>query len=161
MVPEAQANLRDEAIRRGIAGERLIFAPSEPMPQYLARFRLADLYLDTYPFGSHTTVNDALFAGLPVLTVAGRSMAARASASQVEAAGMPETIASSLEDYQTIALGLARSRARLDELTERLRSHGRTSPLFDMEGYARRFEEALLRIAGDGDADERRHSFPK
>jgi protein O-GlcNAc transferase len=147
MRPEAETNLRDEAARRGIARERLVFAPSEPLPQYLARYRLADLYLDTYPFGSHTTVNDALFAGLPVLTLTGRSMAARASASQVSAAGLPELIASSLQDYESIALALARDRGRLADLTARLRSQGRTSALFDMTLYARRFEEALLRIA--------------
>lgn len=150
MRPEAQSNLRREAAKRGIAGERLIFAPSEPLPQYLARYGLADLYLDTYPFGSHTTVNDALFAGLPVLTLAGRSMAARASASQVRAAGLPELIAGTMQEYESIALGLARNRVRLDELTARLRSEGPTSSLFDMTSYARRFEDALLRIAADG-----------
>jgi protein O-GlcNAc transferase len=148
MHPEAEANLRGEAERRGIASERLIFAPSEPLPQYLARYALADLYLDTYPFGSHTTVNDALFAGLPVLTLAGRSMAARASASQLMAAGLPEMVASSQEDYESIALGLARDRPRLRDLTGRLRSQGRASALFDMASYARRFEDALLGIAG-------------
>ena len=147
---EAQANLRNEATRRGIASERLVFAPSEPMPQYLARYRLADLYLDTYPFGSHTTVNDALFAGLPVLTLAGRSMAARASASEVRAAGLSELISSSHQDYASIALALVRDRARLADLTARLRGQGRTSALFDMTLYARRFEDAVLRIAGAG-----------
>jgi protein O-GlcNAc transferase len=155
MRPEAQANLRNEAVRRGIAGERLIFASREPVPEYLARYRLADLYLDTYPFGSHTTVNDALFAGLPVLTLAGRSMAARASASQVRAAGLPEMIASSHQDYESIALALVRDRERLQDLTVRLRSRGRTSALFDMTSYARRFEDAVLHIAGDGGIDGR------
>ena len=156
MHPEAQSNLRDEASRRGIASERLIFAPHEPMPRYLARYPLADLYLDTYPFGSHTTVNDALFACLPVLTIAGRSMAARASASQLRAAGLAEMIASSHEDYESIALALVRNRARLDDLTARLRSQRQTSALFDMDSYTRRFEDALLRIARNGDIDGRR-----
>jgi predicted O-linked N-acetylglucosamine transferase (SPINDLY family) len=156
MRPEAQSNLRNEAGRRGIASERLIFAPREPMPPYLARYRLADLYLDTYPFGSHTTVNDALFAGLPVLTIAGRSMAARASASQLRAVGLPEMVASSHEDYESIALALVRDRSRLEDLTARLRSQGRTSALFDMTSYTRRFEDAVLRIACGGDTGGRR-----
>jgi len=156
MRPEAQSNLRNEAMQRGIASERLIFAPSEPMPQYLARYRLADLYLDTYPFGSHTTVNDALFAGLPVLTLVGRSMAARASASQLRAAGFPEMIASSHEDYESIALALVRNRARLEDLTARLRSQGQTSALFDMNSYTGRFEETVLRIARSADSVGRR-----
>jgi predicted O-linked N-acetylglucosamine transferase (SPINDLY family) len=148
MRPEAEANLRREAKARGIGDERMVFAPSEPLPQYLARFTLADLYLDTFPFGSHTTVNDALFAGLPVLTVAGRSMAARASASECMAAGLPELIADSHRDYESIALALARERERLQALTSQLRSRRQGSVLFDMDSYARRFESALQEIAG-------------
>ncbi len=153
MRPEAEANLRKEARQRGIIEDRLIFAPHEPLPQYLARYALADLYLDTFPFGSHTTVNDALFAGLPVLTLAGRSMAARASASQVRAGDLPELIANSHGDYESIALGLARERARLRTLTLRLRNQGHASALFDMDSYAKRFQDALLEIA-------RHHSTP-
>ena len=149
MGPLAEENLRREAHRRGVEGARLQFAPREPAERYLARFRLADLYLDTHPFGSHTTVNDALFAGLPVLTLAGRSMAARASSSQLRAAGLPELIADSHDNYAAVALELARDRAQLGALTTRLRSEGRSSPLFDIESYARRFEEMLAGIARD------------
>jgi protein O-GlcNAc transferase len=146
MREEAEANLRAEATRLDIAPQRLVFAPREPAAQYLARFRLADLYLDTYPFGSHTTVNDALFAGLPVVTLAGRSMASRASASQLRAVGLPELVANSHEEYAAIALGLARDRDKLGALATRLREDGHTSPLFDMQAYARRFEVAIERM---------------
>ena len=146
MPPLAAANLRAEADRFGVAPERLLFAPRESQPEYLARYRLADLYLDSYPFGSHTTVNDALFAGLPVLALAGRSMAARASASQVRAAGLPELVANSHEEYGSIALALARDRPRLAALTARLRSEGASAPLFDMQRYAREFQDGLIRI---------------
>ena len=139
-----KANLHKEASRREIDPARLIFSPGEPLPRYLARFALADLYLDTFPFGSHTTVNDSLYAGLPVITLAGRSMAARASASQVHAVGLGELIATSHEDYFRVALSLADDRARLRELAVRLRSEGRASALFDMQTYARHFEDALL-----------------
>jgi protein O-GlcNAc transferase len=149
MRAEAEANLRNEANRRGLAAERLVFAPSEPMPSYLARYRLADLYLDTFPFGSHTTVNDALFAGLPVLTLAGCSMAARASASEVISAGLPEMVANSLQEYESIALVVARDRGYLQKLTARLRGEGAASALFDMTSYARRFEDAMLGIASE------------
>jgi protein O-GlcNAc transferase len=142
----AEANLRREAQRRAVAPGRLVFAPQESAPRYLARFRLADLFLDTYPFGSHTTVNDALFAGLPVLTLSGRSMAARASASQLRAAGLPELVATSLEQYEAIALSLADDRARLAQLTTGLRASGHARALFDMQRYAREFEAMLLRI---------------
>jgi len=150
MRPEAERNLRREAVRRGIAKERLIFAPNEALPRYLARYALADLYLDTYPFGSHTTVNDALFAALPVLTLAGRSMAARASASQLAAAGCAEMIATSLESYEALAIDLAGDRARLAAVAASLRRQGNAFPLFDMKRYARRFEDAVSRIARGG-----------
>jgi predicted O-linked N-acetylglucosamine transferase (SPINDLY family) len=145
----AEQNLRREAQRRGVEEARLKFAPLEPVERYLARFRLADLYLDTYPFGSHTTVNDALFAGLPVLTLAGRSMAARASSSQLRAVGLPELIVASHDEYAATALKLVRDREWLDALAGRLRKDGHSSPLFDMHSYTRRFEELLLRIARD------------
>jgi predicted O-linked N-acetylglucosamine transferase (SPINDLY family) len=146
MRPLAKANLKMEARKRGIGEARIVFAPSEALPRYLARFRLADLYLETYPFGSHTTVNDSLYAGLPVVTLAGHSMAARASASQVRAAGLGELVATSAEEYEAIALSVARDRGRLREITTRLRTLGRESALFDMEAYAARFERALLDI---------------
>src|SRR5207253_9470332 len=91
--------LRETAVARGVDGARLLSAPGEGIDRYLARFALADLFLDSFPFGSHTTVNDALFAGLPVVTVAGRSFASRASASQLHAAGLPGLVANSLDEY--------------------------------------------------------------
>ena len=129
--------------------ERLVFAPQEPVAEYLARFRLADLYVDTFPFGSHTTVNDALFAGLPVVTLAGRSMASRASASQLRALGLPELVATSHSEYFELALELARDRSRLEALATRLRETAPRSPLFDMQAYTLRFEAAMLRMVHD------------
>jgi len=108
---------------------------------------LADLYLDTAPFGSHTAVNDALFAGLPVLTQTGRSMAARASASQLRGAGLSELVATSAEQYEAIALSLVEDRERLAQLTAGLRDGGSSSVLFDMARYTREFEAMLLRIS--------------
>lgn len=156
MRAETAANLRAEAQRRGIDGRRLIFAPYEATANYLGRFGLADLYLDTYPFGSHTTVNDALYAGLPVLTLVGRSMAARASASQLRAVGLPELVAASADEYQALALALARHYDRLEALKARLRTESRHSPLFDMQSYQREFEACLVRIWRDHAATRRR-----
>ena len=144
MREETEANLRAEAHTRNVAPQRLVFAPQEPAPQYVARFRLADLYLDTYPFGSHTAVNDALFAGLPVVTLAGQSMASRASASQLRAAGLADLVATSRDEYATIALALARNRNRLGAIATRLRESGHASPLFDMQTYAQKFEAAIM-----------------
>jgi predicted O-linked N-acetylglucosamine transferase (SPINDLY family) len=144
--PVAQRNLRAEADRRGVDPSRIVFAPNEPVARYLGRFALADLYLDTYPFGSHTTVNDALWMGLPIITIAGRSMAARTSASQLRAAELPNLVASSLDDYEAIALSLARDRERLSALTLQLRRERRASPLFAMAHYAKSFEAAVGRM---------------
>jgi len=142
------ANLRAEASRHGIDCARLVFAPNDATARYLARYTLADLFLDTCPFGSHTTVNDALFAGLPVLTLAGRSMAARASAAQLRAVGLPELVAGSGDEYESIASELATNRDRLQALRARLGRDARGSPLFDMAAYTRSFEAAVERMAG-------------
>ncbi len=146
MREEAVANLRAEAQRRGVLPQRLVFAPQEPVPRYLARYRLADLYVDTYPFGSHTTVNDALFVGLPVVTLAGRSMASRASGSQLRAVGLADLVAHSQDEYAAIAVGLASDRNRLAAVATRLRETGHASPLFDAQAYSRRFEAAVMRM---------------
>jgi len=142
----AERNLRAEADRRGVDPGRLAFAPSEPVERYLARYPLADLYLDTHPFGSHTTVNDALWMGLPVVTIAGRSMASRTSASQISAVPLPELLAASADEYEAIALTLAREREKLRALSARLRGGVRASALFDMERYTRAFEAAVERM---------------
>lgn len=144
-----EANLRAEAERRSVDPRRLVFAPAEPWPRYLARFALADLFLDTYPFGSHTTVNDALFAGLPVLAIAGRSMAARASAAQLRAAGLAELVAAGASEYEGIAGDLARAGDRLRALRARLRDGRGSCALFDMGAYTRAFEAALEHMAGE------------
>lgn len=139
-----QARLRAAAVGAGVEGARLRFAPVEKVPRYLARMALSDLMLDTMPFGSHTTVNDALFMGVPVVTQAGASFAGRASASQVAAANSPDTIAPDAEDYGRLAVRLARDGARRAAAAEGLRAARATAPLFDLAGYAARFAEALV-----------------
>jgi predicted O-linked N-acetylglucosamine transferase (SPINDLY family) len=141
--PTVVRRLREHAQARGVDPSRLHFARNDDVPRYLARFRLADLFLDTWPFGSHTTVNDALFTGLPVLARAGRNFASRASASQVRAAGLPELVVEDGPSYVDTAIALGRDRRRLRELAEALRERRDSLPLFDIDAYARRFEAAL------------------
>lgn len=137
----AEARLREAARLQAVDPTRLHFAPTEPTDRYLARMRCADLLLDTAPFGAHTTVNDALCMGLPVVTVRGRSFAARASASQAAAAGLGAFVARDLGDYFSIADALLADRGRLAETAATLRA---ASPsLFAMEDYARRFAAAV------------------
>ncbi len=144
---DTRERLRCEARGEGVDASRLIFARADPVPRYLSRFRLADLYVDTSPFGSHTTVNDALWAGLPVLTIDGTSFAGRASASQVLAADMADMVAVDLDDYLAIAHGLLERPEVLAEMTRRLRTTGRSSPLFDMRAYAQKFGDAVFAAA--------------
>jgi len=140
------ARLRAEARQRGIDGDRLVVAPGEPIDRYLARFALADLFLDSAPFGSHTTVNDALFAGLPVVTIAGMSFAGRASASQLNALGATDLITQDGDAYVGIARSLAHDATRLSELRASLGNPLARSRLFDIEAYARAFEAAILAV---------------
>jgi predicted O-linked N-acetylglucosamine transferase (SPINDLY family) len=136
--------LRTAATERGVDGTRLVSAPGQGIDRYLARFALADLFLDSFPFGSHTTVNDALFSGLPVVTITGQSFAGRASASQVRSAGLPHLVAQTFGEYVDIARALADDRDRLAQLRRTLIVAQSSSPLFDSDAYARAFEAAIV-----------------
>ena len=150
--PVATGNLRREALRRSVAAERLVFAPRLALPQHLARHAVADLFLDTFPCNAHTTANDALFAGLPLLTCRGETFASRVSASQLHAVDLPELVTDSLADYETLALALARDGSRLDGYRRRLADGRDRSPLFDSAGYARALEALLLPMLEAGSA---------
>jgi len=106
----------------------------------MARHRLADLFLDTLPYNAHATACDALWAGLPVLTRRGSAFAGRVAASLLTAVGLPELIAESAEDYESLAVTLARDPARLKALREKLDAHRATAPLFDTPRLARDLE---------------------
>ena len=136
--PIAERNLRREAERRGIAAERLIFAPRLAVADHLARHRRADLFLDTLPYNAHTTASDALWAGLPLVTCQGDTFAGRVAASLLNAIGLPELITASLEEYEALALKLARDPA----MKEKLRRNRDTYPLFDTARFARHIESA-------------------
>jgi protein O-GlcNAc transferase len=135
-------NLRTEANTRGVAPDRLIFAPRIASAEHLARHRLADLFLDTIYYGAHTTATDALFVGLPVVTCLGSTFTGRVAASLLEAVGMPELIASSLAEYEALALDLARNPERLSALRAKLDANRVSSPLFDTTLFTQRMEAA-------------------
>jgi predicted O-linked N-acetylglucosamine transferase (SPINDLY family) len=152
------ANLRGEAQRRGIAPERLIFAPRVPnAADHLARQRQADLFLDTLPYNAHTTGTEALWAGLPVLTCLGSSFAGRVGASINNAIGMPELVTRSPAEYEALALKIARDPALCASLKAKLARHRGTYPLFDTARLTRNVEAAYRRmwqIYRDGRAPE-------
>ena len=140
--PYAILNLRREAAARGVAPERLVFAPRVPNDDHLARHRLADLFLDTLPVNAHATASDALWAGLPVLTCMGNTFAGRVGASLLRAVGMPELVASSLAEYEAIALSLARDPEAMARARTKLASNRSTQPLFDTARITRNLETA-------------------
>jgi hypothetical protein len=145
-LPEAAEHLRAAAQQAGVAPARLVFAPPVPLPAHLARHALADLALDTRAYNGHTTTSDALWTGLPVVTVPGQSFAARVSASLLSAVGLPELIAGSLAEYLALAEALARDPARLAGVRARLAANRMGMPLFDTPGYVRAFEAAMAEI---------------
>jgi protein O-GlcNAc transferase len=151
--PAAKRNLLREALRHGVKGERLIFAPRTELSEHLARHRLADLFLDTLPYNAHTTASDALWAGLPVLTLAGEAFASRVGASLLRSVGLPELVASTWLEYQTTAIDLATDRARLQEIKQKLARNRLTGPLFDAVSFTRCLELAYRRIYDRYQAD--------
>lgn len=139
----ARRNLRRQAEAQGVAPTRLIFAPRLAPDQHLARHRLADLMLDTAPYNAHTTASDALWAGLPLVTCPGHSFAARVGASLLTAAGLRELIAETPEEYEMLALALARDPARLAVLKAKLAETRLVCPLFDTDRFRRHLESAF------------------
>ena len=134
--------LRAEAERRGVAGQRLRFAPRLPLPEYLARYRVADLFLDSFDYNAGATGLGALAAGLPVLTCQGESFLSRMGASFCHAAGLPELICASPEAFEERAVELAMDPDQLGGLRDRLVTARRDAPLFDGPGYVRGLERA-------------------
>ena len=138
----ATNNLNHEASARGIDPERLVFAPRCPLPEHLARHRLADLFLDTLPYNAHTTASDALWMGLPVVTCKGTTFAGQVAASVLHAAGFPELVTESLADYEALALRLPRDPEALAELKGRLAAERTTMKLFDAARFTAHLEAA-------------------
>ena len=116
------------------------------IPSHLARQKLADLFIDTWPYNGGTTASDALWVGLPVLTLAGRSYAARMAGSLLHAVGLPELVTYSPEAYEALALRLAREPALLDAVRRKLAANIRTAPLFDTARFTRHIEAAYARM---------------
>jgi len=142
----ADANLEREAASRGVDASRVILAPRQPLPQHLARHRLADLFLDTLPRNAHTTANLALWMGLPVLTCRGDTFHGRGATSLLLTIGLPELVTPSLSAYEALAMRLATDPALLGTLRRRLEQNRDTTPLFDMARYTRRLEAAYFRM---------------
>ncbi len=140
----AKHNLRNEALRHGVAAERFVFAPIRPLAEHLSRYALADLVIDTFPYTSHTTGSDALWAGCPIVTLIGEIFASRVAASLLENAGLGRLVTRSLAEYEALALKLAHDRPRLAAIRDELRSRRDTLSLFDAPRTTRALESAYL-----------------
>jgi predicted O-linked N-acetylglucosamine transferase (SPINDLY family) len=138
----AMANLRREAQSRGVKPDRLVFAKRVKTEDYLARYRLANLFLDTLPFNAGTTASDVLWAGLPLVTCSGAAFAARMAGSLLHAVGLPELVTHSLEDYEALILKLATDQKQLREVNEKLARNRLAKPLFNTDRFRQHIEAA-------------------
>ena len=138
----AVARLKAAAEGHGVSSSRLVFAPRVPLDQHLARHRLADLFLDTFPVNAHTTASDALWAGLPLITLQGETFTSRVASSVLAAAGLSELVVRNWPDYEALALKLARDPQALARLKAHLESNRLTAPLFDTDRLRRHIESA-------------------
>lgn len=150
---KAASNLRKEAVFRGVNAERLIFFNRKPLPEYLASYRTADLFLDTLPYNAGTTASDALWAGLPVLTCLGKTFAGRVAASLLNAIHLPELIASTPEAYETLAIELATNPDKLRKIKQKLVHNRLTTTLFDIQLFTKHIEAAYREIYERNQAD--------
>jgi len=155
----SQDNLRAHAQAQGIDPQRLVFATRVPrVEDHLARYRQADLFLDTNPYNAHTTAADALMAGLPVLTCMGQSFPSRVAGSLLQSLKMPELITESLQDYEARAILLGRDAALRQQTRERLARHKNDSAVFDTASLCRQLEALYTgiwrrtQLPGHGDA---------
>ena len=149
----ASSNLRKEAEARELDPNRLIFSPRMQLPEHLARHKLANLFLDTNPCNAHTTASDALWVGLPVLTWMGESFASRVASSLLNALGVPELITICQEDYERLAIDLAKNSQKLKAIKDKLNSNRLNEPLFDTPLFAKHLEAAYTKMFENYQAD--------
>ena len=142
----AANNLRIEAKKRGVDMNRLIFAERLPLDEHLSRLQLADLFIDTFPCNGHTTTSDALWAGIPGVTLAGESFSSRVAGSLLNTIGAPELITYSINDYINLAIDLASSREKFFNIKNKVAVNRITSPLFDINLFTENIELTYQRI---------------
>ncbi|VVB43180.1 hypothetical protein RHAL1_00593 [Beijerinckiaceae bacterium RH AL1] len=143
----AKRNLLARAAERGIAPERIVFAPALAFEPYLTRMTLADLFLDTHPYAAGATCNDVLWVGVPVVTCVGETYVSRMAGSLLSTLGLDDLVTTSLEAYERIALRLARDPEALRAVRDRLAAARADSPLFDMPRFTRHLEAAYAGMA--------------
>ena len=142
--PEAEGNLHREAVKRGVAPERVVIAPLRQRDDHLARLQCADLFLDTLPFNAGTTCSDALWVGLPVVTCAGDAFASRMAGSLLTAIGAPELVTHDLDAYFRLARDMATRPDQYRAIRDKILANRDTSALFDTPRFVRSLENAIV-----------------
>ena len=143
---QLRENVLQEAAARGIEARRIVFAPLVSYADHFSRLALADVFVDTWPYNAHTTAADALWAGVPVVTVYGNSFASRVAASVLSAAGLGELAFSMAHDYRCAITALALDPALLAGYRQHLQTQRLALPLFDCARYTQEFEALLTRM---------------
>ncbi len=141
-----EAALTAAALERGIAADRLVFAPLLPLEGHLARLACADVYLDAWPCNAHTTAGEALWVGVPVVTIEGPTFAQRVASSLLRTVGLPELVCADADAYRATVAALARDPARRAALRTRLAAERHTHPLFDGARFALDIEQLYRRM---------------
>ena len=144
--PDAAKNLQKQLELKGLNSARLVFAKRMQTPEHLARYKVADLFLDTLPYNAHTTASDALWVGLPVLTCKGESFASRVAASLLYSIHIPELVTDTLAEYELLAIEIASNPDKLKAIKEKLMINRLTTPLFDTPLFSRHIENAYLQM---------------
>jgi predicted O-linked N-acetylglucosamine transferase (SPINDLY family) len=144
--PSASRNLRASARSLGIDPDRLIFAERVELSVHLSRQRCANLFLDTVPYNAHTTASDALWVGLPILTIKGNTFPGRVSASLLNSLRLNELVVENFEDYESAAMELALNKEKLLTINKKLKNNIESFYLFDADHYVKKFEDALIQI---------------
>lgn len=143
---QAKPHLLEELAQRGIGAERVFWAPRWDLGPHISRVRLADLFIDTWPCNAHTTASDALWAGLPVVTLMGQTFASRVAGSLINAVGLPELMCHDVAQYRRTIVELARDPVRRSALRDRLDEARDHSPLFDSARFTHDYEALLVRM---------------
>jgi len=142
----ATESLKNEAEKRGIDSNRLVFAKRMFLPEHLARHQQADLFLDTFPYNAHTTASDALWAGLPIITLMGESFASRVAASLLYAINLPELVTTSRAEYELLAIELATNPLKLNSIKQKLTKNRLTTPLFNAQLFTKNLEATYMQM---------------
>ena len=143
---EGVKNLKKEAEKRGVNPDKIIFAENMPISEHLARHKMADLFIDTFPCNAHTTCSDALWSGLPVITLMGQSFASRVSGSLLNAVDLNELITTTEKDYEDLIINVAKDSKKLKIIKNKLKNNRITQPLFNTKIYTNKIESAYKKI---------------